>query len=108
MKKTLGIVIFFMLTFACVHRQPDMVYPTIDYFVGSSDFIKYKRIAILPFTDAPYASQSGQIVQGLTGKIFSEYGFDVIERARLFDVLKKQKLSLTVQSIIQALQIENC
>lgn len=95
MKKTLGIVILFMLTLSCVHRQPDVVYPTIDYFVGSSDFIKYKRIAILPFTDAPYASQSGQTVQELTGQIFSKYGFDVIERARLFDVLNEQKLTVT-------------
>lgn len=95
MKKTLGIVILFMLTVACVHRQPDVVYPTIDYFVGSTDFIKYKRIAILPFIDARNASQSGQIVQELTGQIFSKYGFDVIERTRLFDVLNVQKLSLT-------------
>lgn len=95
MKKTLGIAILFMLTFACVHRQPDVVYPTIDYFVGSSDFIKYKRIAILPFTEAPYAPQSGQTVQELTGQLFSKYGFEVIERGRLFDVLNEQKLSLT-------------
>ncbi len=95
MKKALGIVILSMLTFACVHRQPDVIYPTIDYFVGSSDFIKYKRIAILPFTEAPNASQSGQTVQELTGQIFSKYGFDVIEKARIFDVLNEQKLSLT-------------
>jgi len=106
MKKTLGIAILFMLTFACVHRQPDVVYPTIDYFVGSSDFIKYKRIAILPFTEPPYASQSGQTVQELTDQIFSKYGFDVIERARLFDVLNEQKLSVTgAIGNSQALQI---
>jgi len=106
MKKALGIVILSMLTFACVHRQPDVIYLTIDYFVGSSDFIKYKRIAILPFTEQPNASQSGQTVQELTGQIFSKYGFDVIERARLFDVLNEQKFSLTgAIDNSQALQI---
>jgi len=95
MRKTIGIMFLFMLSYGCVHRQPDVVYPTIDYFVGSAEYSKYKRIAVLPFIDAPNASQSGQIVQGLAGQSFSKFGFDVIERARLFDILNEQKLYLT-------------
>ena len=42
------------------------IYPTISNYVGSTDFIKYKRIAVLPFVGASNAPESGQIAQGLT------------------------------------------
>lgn len=69
------------------------IYPSVTNFIGSSDFIKYKRIAVLPFSDAPYSPQSGQIVQGLASQILAQAGFDVVERTRLIDILKEQKMS---------------
>ena len=38
---------------------------------------------------------SGQIVQGLTSSVFSNYGFRVVERARLHQILSEQQLSLS-------------
>lgn len=80
--------------FACVPKQ-NIIYPSITNFIGSTDFSKYERIAVLPFVDAPSAPQSGQIIQGLTSQQLSKAGFSVVERARLFEILKEQSLSLT-------------
>lgn len=52
-------------------------------------------MAVLPFSDAPNSPQSGQIVQGLANQVFAKFGFDMIERNRLYEVLNEQRLSLT-------------
>jgi len=68
-------------------------HPTYSGYVGSSDFNKYRKIAILPFADAPNKPQSGLIVQGLACNVFSQFGFHVAERAQLSALLSEQKLS---------------
>lgn len=77
------------------NNEPKPIYPSVSYFIGSTDFIKYRRIAVLPFTDAPNTPYSGQLIQGLTSQMFGKFGFEVIERARLADLLNEQSLSLT-------------
>jgi len=77
----------------CATAQRKGIYPTITNFVGSTDFGKYKRIAVLPFSDAPYAPQSGQIIQGLASQVLAQLGFEVAERSRLMDILQEQKMS---------------
>jgi curli biogenesis system outer membrane secretion channel CsgG len=79
----------------CATAQPKTVLPVVTNFIGSFDYPKYKRIAVLPFTDAPNSPHSGQIIQGLASQALAKMGFDIVERARLYDVLKEQSLSLT-------------
>ncbi len=74
---------------------PKVVYPNVTNFINSTDFKKYKKLAVLSFTDAPYAPYSGQIVQGLASQAFGKFGFDIVERGRLSEVLGEQYLSLT-------------
>jgi len=65
------------------------------HFIGSIEFSKYKRLAVLPFTDAPDVEQSGIIVQGVAVQKFSQFGFDVVERSRLDDIISEQQFSNT-------------
>jgi curli biogenesis system outer membrane secretion channel CsgG len=68
------------------------LYPSTTHIIKSSDYTKYEKIAVLPFTDAPNSPQSGEIVQGMASHIFSMGGFDVMERSNLEAILKEQKL----------------
>jgi curli biogenesis system outer membrane secretion channel CsgG len=79
----------------CATANPNLVYPSITSFVGSFNYLKYKKIAILPFTDAPNSPQSGLIVQGLANNVFAKGGLEVVERTRLYDVINEQALSLS-------------
>ena len=65
------------------------------HFIGSVEFSKYKRLAVLPFTDAPDVDKSGTIVQGVAIQKFSQFGFDVVERSRLDDIINEQNFSKT-------------
>ena len=71
------------------------VYPQISKFVRSRDFARYNNLAVLPFSDAPNAPNSGQIAQGLASIILGRAGFKVVERSRLNNVLDEQKLLLS-------------
>ena len=86
-------VILLLLISACAQRKP--IHPTIDYYAASKDFMKYQRMAILPFSDAPGSPNSGQIVQGLANQMFAKWGFNMVERNRLYDILNEQRLSLS-------------
>ena len=68
---------------------------SFSHFIGSIEFSKYKRLAVLPFTDAPDVEKSGTIVQGVAIQKFSQFGFDVVERSRLDDILSEQQFSNT-------------
>lgn len=74
----------------CANR---VTHPAYSSYVGSSNFNKYRKIAILPFADAPNKPQSGLIVQGLACNVFSRFGFQVAERAQLSALLSEQRLS---------------
>jgi tetratricopeptide (TPR) repeat protein len=82
-----------LILFMGCATSSENIRPTINHFVGSRDFAKYKNIAVLPFTDAPNAPQSGQIIQGIASQIFAQSGFIIAERARLYNLLSEQKLS---------------
>tara|TARA_B100002003_G_C14009921_1_gene487265 strand:- start:27 stop:860 length:834 start_codon:yes stop_codon:yes gene_type:complete len=71
---------------------PKIIFPTINHFIGSSDYTKYENIAIFPFSDAPNSPQSGSAVEGVTSLTFLQYGFNVLERSRLESIIKEQKL----------------
>ena len=92
-RKIISIIILLFI-FGCAHQQK-IIYPTVSHYIGSTSFMKYKRMAVLPFSDAPNSPQSGQIVQGLANQVFAKFGFDMIERNRLYEVLNEQRLSLT-------------
>jgi len=92
MIKKYWILLLFSFIGCATTTQRKGIYPTITYFVGSTDVAKYKRVAVLPFSDAPYAPQSGQIIQGLTSQILAQLGFEVVERTRLMDILQEQKM----------------
>lgn len=89
------IIIVASLSFGGCAHQKKMVSPTISHYIGSTNFVKYKRVAVLPFSDAPNALHSGQIVQGLANQVFAKFGFDMVERNRLYDILNEQRLSLS-------------
>ncbi|MCE5195134.1 MAG: PDZ domain-containing protein [Nitrospiraceae bacterium] len=91
MKRTFFILLIFCL-YSCVSMQKPIT-PTISGYSNSKDFLKYKKIAVLPFVDAPNAPQSGQIVQGIVNQVLAKTGFEVAERARLIDILNEQKLA---------------
>lgn len=84
---------FTAISVAGCSTAPRRVNPIISNYVGTTDFAKYKNIAVLPFTDAPNAPYSGQIVQGVVGQALAKTGFKVVERARLQEALKEQWLS---------------
>lgn len=75
-----------------VYSQNNSEYPTVTKSIGSQNFEKYKRLAVLPFADAPYAPQSGQTAQSIASTIFAKAGFHVVERSRLYNILDEQKL----------------
>ena len=90
------IVILAVAAFGCVTASKQkLIFPKISNFIGSSDFAKYEKIAVLPFMDAPYAPTSGQVIQGLVSQSLGRYGFQVIERTKLNDILQEQHLSLS-------------
>jgi len=89
----------------CALIQKKVIFPDITYFIGSSDLVKYKRIAVLPFSDAPYAPQSGQIIQGLASQALAKLGFEVAERSRLRTLLQEQKMNaLGISDIDQSIK----
>lgn len=80
----------------CATANPNIVYPSITSSIGS--FIvddKYRKIAILPFWDAPNSPGTGRLMQGITTNVFLKFRFDVVERGRIDEVLKEQVLSLS-------------
>lgn len=80
----------------CASQQKQrFIYPTVSGYTGSKDFPKYNSIAVLPFSDAPYARHSGQIVQGLAIQLFAKNGFSVMERSRFSNILDEQAMSLS-------------
>jgi len=95
MKKRILIISVVSVLFIACATTPKPIYPTISNYIGSRDVSKYRTIAVLPFADAPTSPQSGQIVQGLASQIFAQQGFTVVERARLYNVLGEQQLSLS-------------
>lgn len=86
------LILSIICLYSCVSMQKP-IYPTVSGYSSSKDFSKYKKIAVLPFVDAPNAPQSGQIVQGVVNQVLAKTGFEVAERARLFDILNEQKLA---------------
>jgi len=94
--------IFFILLLSILIGCGKVPHPSYSSYVGSTDFNKYRKIAILPFADAPNKPQSGLIVQGLACNVFSRFGFHVAERAQLSALLSEQRLSssgLTAEQI---------
>ncbi len=80
----------------CATTNPNIVYPSITSSIGS--FIvddKYRKIAILPFWDAPNSHGTGRLMQGIATNVFLKARFDVIERGRIDAVLSEQALSLS-------------
>lgn len=71
------------------------LYPVIGNSINDRNFTKYKKIAVLRFSDAQNRPSSGQIVQGLAYQSFNTFNFDVIERSNLQNILNEQKLSLS-------------
>ncbi len=84
--------LFLISLFMLVGCGPKIIFPTINHFIGSSDYTKYENIAIFPFSDAPNSPQSGSAVEGVTSLTFLQYGFNVLERSRLESIIKEQKL----------------
>jgi len=82
-----------LLNIGC--RSPKVISPTISKICISSDFSKYKKLAVMPFSDAPGSPQSGEIVSALVSQGFAQAGFTILERSRLQDILNEQKLSNT-------------
>lgn len=81
-----------LLLTGCAARQR-IVYPTVSSYVESADFVKYRNLAVLPFTDAPGAQYSGQIVAASVSQALTEVGFISVERARLQELLREQWIS---------------
>ena len=106
-KRILFISVASVLFIGCV-TTPNVITgpPKVSNYIGSRDISKYRKIAVLPFADAPNAPQSGQIVQGLASQIFAQHGFIVVERARLYNVLSEQQLSLSgLSDTTQAIRV---
>lgn len=76
-------------------KSGPIIFPIVSNFVGSTDFPQYKTVAVLPFSDAPNSPSSGQTVQGLVSQSLAKAGFDIMERACLFEILSEQALSLS-------------
>lgn len=82
-------LLFFFFLIGCARMQ----HPTYNSYVASTDFNKYRKIAILPFADAPNKPQTGLIVQGLACNVFSRFGFHVAERAQMPALLNEKILA---------------
>lgn len=85
----------FILFFFLIGCVPQVYYPQVTSFIGSANFREYSNLAIFPFSDAPGAPYSGQIVQGLASQSFAKFGFNVIEREKLTYLLREQELSMS-------------
>jgi tetratricopeptide (TPR) repeat protein len=70
-----------------------MIQPVIGSSINDRNFTKYKKIAVLQFSDANNRPSSGQLVQALAYQYFNAYEFDVLERSQLQNILNEQKLS---------------
>ena len=86
------IFILFFLLIGCV---PQVFYPQVTSFIGSPNLREYRNLAIFPFSDAPGAPYSGQLVQGLASQSFAKFGFNVVEREKLAYLLREQELSMS-------------
>ncbi len=71
------ICFFFVLIQIGCSARPKMIRLVIDGVVNSSDFAKYNKMAVFPFTDAADAPKSSRKVQDLTSKALTNLGFEV-------------------------------
>ena len=85
---TCAVIIACLLNIGC--KPPA---PVISSICASKDMSKYNKLAVLTFSDAPNAPQSGAIVSALVTQSLAKAGFTVVERGRLQDLLDEQKLS---------------
>jgi len=60
-------------------------YPITSY-AASGDVAKYRRIAVLPFRDAPKAEGCGALAQELAAQAFAESGFEVLTQRQAASV----------------------
>lgn len=89
MKKRILLASLFPFLLISCSTTPKYISPTISNYVVSREFSKYRKLAVLPFVDAPGAPQSGQIIQGLAIQILAQSGFIVVN-----DALGERQLSL--------------
>lgn len=92
MKRLTALLLISTAVCSCA-TKPNVIFPVIQYAIANKDFYKFKKVAVLPFEDAPGAHNSGHVVQGLVNNILTQYGFTTIERGRLKAILEEQKIS---------------
>ena len=92
MKRLAAFLLISTVFFSCA-TKPKVIFPVIQHATANKDFYKFKKVAVLPFDDAPGAHNSGHVVQGLVNTVLAKYGFTTIERGRLKDILEEQKIS---------------
>lgn len=95
MKKLNSLLLLIILISGCATANHNIVYPSVTSSVGSFKIEQYRKIAILPFWDAPNSTGTGRLMQGIATNVFLKAKFDVVERGRIDEVLKEQALSLS-------------
>ncbi len=92
MKRLTVFLLTVSVLFSCATKSK-VIIPVIQHAIANKDFYKFKKVAVLPFDDAPSAHNSGHVIQGLVNNTLTMYGFTTIERGRLKDILEEQKIS---------------
>lgn len=68
---------------------------TEDYVKPGTNFNKYNRIAVLPFSDFPQYPGSGIQVADIVTMEFIKHGINVIDRSNINHILKEQSIGLS-------------
>ncbi|MBC8179521.1 PDZ domain-containing protein [candidate division KSB1 bacterium] len=94
MKRLAALLLISTVFFSCA-TKPKVIFPVIQHAVANKDFYKFRKVAVLPFEDAPNSPNSGDVIQGLVNNLLTNFGFITIERGRLKNILEEQKISST-------------
>ncbi len=81
-------LLFFCLLAGCSHRATAVIKP-------GADFSKIDRIAVLGFDNYPRQKGSGSRASGFFEKRLLLAGYTVVERRRVDELLKEQRLSVS-------------
>jgi hypothetical protein len=82
MKRVLFLAFTLVIMLGCAARQK-IIYPSVSHYSDNTDFSKYDSVAVFPFSDAPGAPGSGQVVQGIVIQELAKASFKLAERSRL-------------------------
>ena len=105
-KLILVFVFLFALLLGCATGPQNIIYPKVSCYSDRTDFSEYEFIAVLPFSDAPNAPGSGQIVQGLIIQQLAQSSFKVVERSHLHAIINEHKLAMVgITDQSQALEL---